>query len=285
VLALYLHRGAFEVVLSDEDQELAPDRWCSRTACGQELWQIINQWMWNLRLELGHRLHPTPIRTTEFAPATAVPLAQPVSEEPAPVAYGPPQWARAAQMGGFAGETFLPQPDGTLRCPAGQPLYAQERRSERDGSVRVVYAARIGHCRACPLRQQCLGYGTETKKPRRVSAVLWPILGPPPPPCVPSGIPAAHSPIVWRDWSRCQIRRDWMHRLRTQTVTIASKQIVALLPPQASGSLTRQQRAHYRMSWDQRLARNACSLSAPSVELHLFGIPIAFAASLGLKSR
>jgi hypothetical protein len=36
VLDLYLHRGSFETVLADEDVEQDPDRWCSRTACGQE---------------------------------------------------------------------------------------------------------------------------------------------------------------------------------------------------------------------------------------------------------
>jgi hypothetical protein len=138
VVDLYLHRGAFETVLADEDQEQAPDRWCSQTPCGQEYWQIINQWVWNLRLELGHRLHPTPMRTTEFAPAVVPSLPAPIANTPVPVTYGPPQWARPAQMGGFPGEAFIPQPDGTLRCPAGQPLYAQERRPERDGSVRVV---------------------------------------------------------------------------------------------------------------------------------------------------
>jgi len=43
VLELYGHRGSFEQVLSDEDDEQDPDRWCSRTACGQEFWQILNQ--------------------------------------------------------------------------------------------------------------------------------------------------------------------------------------------------------------------------------------------------
>jgi hypothetical protein len=69
VVALYLHRGAFETTLSDEDSEQDPDRWCSHAACGQEAWQIICQWIWNLRLELGHQLEPEPLRTTEFAPA------------------------------------------------------------------------------------------------------------------------------------------------------------------------------------------------------------------------
>jgi len=36
VVELYLHRGAFEPVLSDEDEEIDPDRWCSHSAGGQE---------------------------------------------------------------------------------------------------------------------------------------------------------------------------------------------------------------------------------------------------------
>jgi hypothetical protein len=173
VVALYLHRGAFETVLSDEDKEQEPDRWCSHTAWGQEFWLILAQWTWNLRLELGHALHPTPMRTTEFAQACTEPVTKPGDTVQTAVSYQPPVWA-VSRMGCLAGEHFTPQPDGTLQCPAGFPLYPQERRPERDGSVRVVYAARIGHCRPCALREQCQGYGSATKKPRRVSAVLWP---------------------------------------------------------------------------------------------------------------
>ena len=43
VVELYLHRGAFEPALSDEDQELDPDRWCSHSAWGQECWQVVAQ--------------------------------------------------------------------------------------------------------------------------------------------------------------------------------------------------------------------------------------------------
>jgi hypothetical protein len=160
VVGLYLHRGAFECVLSDEDQEQDADRWCSHTTCGQEFWQILAQWVWNLRLELGHALHPTPMRTTEFAPAQmgeSKPFVEsaPVSKPTPPMTYGPPKFARPSFTGGFPGAAFLPQPDGTLRCPADHPLYPPERRPERDGSLRVLYAARIGHCRSCPLREQC----------------------------------------------------------------------------------------------------------------------------------
>ena len=47
VVELYLHRGADLPALSDEDDELDPDRWCSHSACGQECWQLIAQWVWN----------------------------------------------------------------------------------------------------------------------------------------------------------------------------------------------------------------------------------------------
>ncbi len=84
VLDLYLHRGGFETVLSDEDKEQDADRWCSYTANGQEFWQILSQWMWNLRLELGHRLHPTAMRTTAFAQAEGAQENSPTSEAPPP---------------------------------------------------------------------------------------------------------------------------------------------------------------------------------------------------------
>ena len=70
---LYLkNRAALKVLrasLADEDAEQDPDRWCSHSAWGQECWQVVSQWVWNLRLELGHQLAPDPVRTTEFAPA------------------------------------------------------------------------------------------------------------------------------------------------------------------------------------------------------------------------
>jgi hypothetical protein len=182
VLELYLHRGSFETVLWDEDREQDSDRWCSRTACGQEFWQIVNQWIWNLRLDLGQHLSSSSMRLTEFAPVhqePAAPVSEPVHQEPAvptsgPILYGPPRWAHRSFTTGFAGSDFALQPDGTLRCPAGHPLTVQERRPERNGSLRVVYGARITHCRPCPYRVRCQESPT-TRKPRQVSAVFWPL--------------------------------------------------------------------------------------------------------------
>jgi hypothetical protein len=173
-----LHRGAFEPQLSDEDTEQDPDRWCSHSAWGQECWQLVAQWVWNLRLELGHQLKPTPLRVTEFAPAISEhreqTAARPSSLAPA-AGYGPPTTATTWKTGRFSGQDFPLQPDGTLRCPAGSTLTPQERRPEADGSLRLVYASSIRSCRSCRLREQCQWNGSDTRKPRQVSVLLHPL--------------------------------------------------------------------------------------------------------------
>ncbi len=265
VLDLYLHRGSFETVLADEDKEQEMDRWYSHTPWGQEFAQILGQWAWNVRLELGQQISQAELRTTEFAPAHE--SEAPSTDEPeqtdasAPaVVYDPPKFARPSFTHGFPGSAFTPQPDGSLRCPANHPLYLQERRPERDGSLRLLYAARIGHCRSCPLRSQCQESST-TLKPRRVSGVLWPLSSshadsslPPDP----ASAPRASAPVLWRDWPRCSIRRTWLKVVRSQTLCLESS--APLSPPRENAPtekiFTRAERAHWRLSWDQRRARN-----------------------------
>jgi len=95
----------------------------------------------------------------------------------------------------------------------------------------------------------------------------------------------ATQPILWGDWSRCQTRRKLVSLLRTQTVTITILPATAsVLDAAEPGPFTRQERKHARLTWEQRLARNANRASEPRVKLHLFGIPTAFAQSIGLLS-
>src|SRR6266404_1178005 len=348
VLDLYLHRGSFETVLSDEDEEQATDRWVSRTQWGQEFWQIINQWIWNLRLELGQHAQATTMRVTDLAysqvqepstpppdddpppdgtpppvpPGTAPPSAETAPVDPAPssaapettgsaetsqnaldplASYGPPKFAQPSFTHGFPGSAFTPQPDGTLRCPAGHPLYLQERRPERNGSLRVLYAARIGHCRPCPLREQCQESGS-TKKPRRVSAVFWPRTSPPPggaalaskadhasPPAEQASAapPVPAQQVRWGDWPRCQIRRTFVQLLRTQAVLISVRAPETLVPtkPPSPPLETRAERAHWRLSWVQRLTRNARPSTAPSVEIVLHGLSAPFIQAFDFPLR
>ena len=207
---------------------------------------------------------------------------------------------------GFAGADFAVQPDGTLRCPADHPRYPQERVAEREGSVRVLYAARIGHCRSCPLRAQCQENGSPMK-PRRVSAVFWPLTSTTSPPDEPlpdqsapsrpvlltsttsppheplPDQPAPSRPVLWGDWERCHLRQHWFHLLRAQTVllTFGPVQHVVAEQAQAPHVQTRAQRAHWRLSWQQRLARNARPLPSPPLEVTLHGLPVQFAHVFG----
>ena len=267
VVEVYLHRGAFEPALSDEDREQDPDRWCSHSAWGQECWQVISQWVWNLRLELGHQLHPEPTRTTEFAPALPPP-----SPHTTPASgYAPPHVGLPWKAGRFSGQDFALQPDGTLRCPADQKLLPHEQRREADGSLRVVYGASIRSCRPCPLREQCQWNGTATAKPRQVSVLLHPL-------------PVAGAPLFWYDWSRRQHRRACMQLVRDQHIEVRQAQE----PPRQSNPeptiFSRAQRARFRLSWAQRLTRNARVPAQEPVSIKLFGVPDQFAGFLGLRA-
>jgi hypothetical protein len=263
VVELYLHRGAFEPALADEDQEIDPDRWCSHSAWGQEIWQIVAQWIWNIRLELGHQLHPDPVRTTEFAPAHSEAKAQ----QPHACGYGKPTVAVAFKAGRFSGQDFTLQPDGTLCCPANQSLTAHERRREVDGSLRVVYGASIRSCRPCPLREQCQWNGGATAKPRQVSVLLHPVV-------------VGSAPLLWRDWSRRDHRHACIHLLRHQRVEVQvrSRDAPLVITPTP---LSRAEHAHTRLAWAQRLARNARTETSGRVTIRLFGVPEYFATSLG----
>jgi hypothetical protein len=272
VVEMYLHRGSFEPVLADEDQEIDPDRWCSHSAWGQECWQLVSQWVWNLRLELGHQLEPTPIRMTEFAPAIP-PVTEQAAASPAS-GYGPPTTATSWKAGRFSGQDFPLQPDGTLRCPAGQSLISHERRREADGSLRVVYAASIRSCRPCPLREQCQWNGNATAKPRQVSVLFHPLI-------------VGGEPLLWHDWSRRVHRRACIQLLRSQRVEVQVQPgngADAATSTVTPAPLSRAERTHARLTWAQRLARNARPETSGRVTIRLFGVPERFAASLGLAT-
>ncbi len=270
VVELYLHRGAFEPAPADEDEEQDPDRWCSHSAWGQECWQVVAQWIWNRRLELGHHLKPSSLRTTEFAPALADgPEAR---AKLAPVqGYGAPAVALRRIAGRFSRQDFMLQPSGVLQCPEGKTLRPTEQRREADSSMRILYSARIRDCRDCPLRQQCQWHGDATTKPRRISLLLHPLqVGP--------------APLFWRDWSRREHRRACLQLVRHQRGKVTLPPSVAASSRTADVILTRSQRAHTRLAWTERLARNARPKVAGQVTIKLFGVPNDFAIWLGLTA-
>lgn len=273
VLDLYHGRGAFEVVLADEDVEEDPDRWCSYTECGQELWQIACQWVWNLRLALGQEMQTDTIREIEWAAAKEAPP-DCVAVENAPQEYGPWQWARpfGAATGRFGAESFPLQDNGMLRCPAGANLWLNEVRQENAFTQRAVYVASQMDCPYCELRGQCLGRGAKGNRARRVSAVRR---------LLPGSSSVERNPhllgaIRWVDVAGRALRRMWMAHWRKQYVEViplahTSKNVAPpARPPRAV-------RSHYRWSWCDRLARNAW-WGPPQLRITVAGVP-AFLAS------
>ncbi len=240
-------------------------------ACWEEAWQIVSQWVWNLRLELGHRLSPTPLRTTEFAPA--IPSVTETTAEQAPVqGYGKPAVALPWKAGRFSGQDFALQPDGTLHCPASKTLRPTEQQSFADGSLRVLYSARILDCRGCSLRRQCQWHGgshyeAASDQCSAASSSNW-------------SCTAAAS----RDWSRRAHRRACMQLVRHQRIEVNLLPPTAASPRKAEVILSRAQRAHSRLSWEERLARNARVPTASQVTIRLLGVPEGFATSLGLAT-
>ena len=76
-----------------------------------------------------------------------------------------------------------------------------------------------------------------------------------------------------------------MGLLRTKRVEVTFPQATPLEPHSPGVILSRAQRAHYRLSWEERLGRNACAPTTGQVTITLFGVPAAFAAFLGLPTR
>src|SRR5205085_7102241 len=116
----------------------------------------------------------------------------------------------------------------------------------------------------CSLRQQCQWHGEATTKPRRISVLLHPL-------------PVGSAPLLWRDWSRREHRRAWRQFVRHQRVEVSLPPPAVASPRQEDVILSRAQRAHSRLSWAERLARNARDPTADRVTIKLFGIPERFA--------
>jgi len=72
--------------------------------------------------------------------------------------------------------------------------------------------------------------------------------------------------------------------LRSQHLEVQREQALSVSPDASPAPLSRAQRAHYRLCWQERLARNARAPTAGQVTIKLFGVPEAFAAFLGLPA-
>ncbi len=75
-----------------------------------------------------------------------------------------------------------------------------------------------------------------------------------------------------------------MQLLAHQRVEVQVEQTDPSTPKKKAVILSRAQRAHYRLTWAERLARNARAPTTGRVTIRLFGGTFGFATSLGLAT-
>ena len=198
---LYQERGAFEATLGQEDRELPTDRWVSFADHGQEFWQILCQWVWNLRLRAAARARAAPTPSEPLEPeATAIRGESVVLPPPARASAQTPRTgvesaaATAATHPAEAGEptsmpTSMPtstrvqaafgtgcferKDAHTVVCPAGVAMHATERVVRATGPC-VRYQAPPKVCRQCALSVACRGLEPDPRHGRRITLPVWP---------------------------------------------------------------------------------------------------------------
>src|SRR5581483_4684747 len=95
------------------------------------------------------------------------------------------------------------------------------------------------------------------------------LLSPPPDP---TPAPPSSASGLWRDWPRCSIRRTWPNVVRSQTACLDNSAPLSLPhgPCSTEKILTRAERAHWRLSWDQRRAAQCSSSRCAPAHRHAF---------------
>jgi hypothetical protein len=195
IVSMYLHRGQFEATLAQEDREVPADHWLSYSPHGQEIWQIVCQWVWNLDLWLGLASQQSTsviVRSTDFTPRVDV-LGEAVCvsdlnetpdvdhqedgtvssgaevEEPTPSHSATITPAQAPSESPSDALTFRRDQDGTMRCPTGQPMRLVETRKLKGSILRQRLQADSATCGACSLRAPCRGANAESIGGRRIN--------------------------------------------------------------------------------------------------------------------
>ncbi len=186
----------------------------------------------------------------------------------------------------FSGEKFLLQSDGTLMCPANKILKPGERRTEVN-QIRIVYQAGINDCRNCPIAEDCR-IDPAASRGRRVSLLLGLSSLPPDKQnlaaisrvSIDSSAPnlaLGTQPVYFLDLPASSLRRSLPDLLRTQQIEIT-------LPTLAISTnivvLTRDERAHRRLTWVRRLKRNAAPSYSSPWRFHIYGLPQKLSAYL-----
>lgn len=304
IVSLYLARGGFEGSLAHEDRESDPDRFCSHNPLGQELWQLLAQHVWNLRLWRAAQTHPeqASTRRTLWAAARAPvslcegsrllrlkglsafgaaaqaccpwdkqPLESRVALRPSGPMQGQPQRFPAADF-----ELLSPK---RVKCPEGHVLKRHGRLKTAQGA-KIVFRAQAKDCSRCSARGRCLARGAGRSTARHVTffettpsaAALVECPASPADPCTTRPSTGSRA-LLLDDLPARAMRSSWIERWRRQALQIGPPPPEAPAVRSSPRIFTRAQRARRRLTWRERLARNACRPLTAPWRVTLFQLP------------
>lgn len=176
------------------------------------------------------------------------------------------EWGRGQGKGKrFGNEDFRILDEQSVLCPAGHPMYQRTSKQNKNGDLRMQFGIKPSLCQRCPVKRQCLSPQSKGVGGRRVTVIRRAISrakG-----VVDKGSAIVKSafrwlmnpqlqyeqPIYWCDIAACQLRRTWHEHLSRQEVEIKliGRQEQSRAEEDAP-LLSRAQREHRRMSWQER---------------------------------
>ncbi len=307
VFALYLERGAFERTLGEEDRELPTDRWVSYRENGEEVWQILCQWIWNLRLWRGvEALGAVPDRDVVDTLAEAIEgesvtlsetelvfvsdaIVEPAVEasvEPAVEASVEPAVEASVEPAVEAQVVAVPFGSGAFRqrsallvvCPSGVEMHASERVHLAKES-RIRYAAPGAKCAECEWSMACRGSTAKEARGRRITMRDGSSAAPPlaSQPSADPVMSSAHARDVAPRWeARWEATPLWHETLRGAALRrylpklLAGQRVrcdVIERPSQPPPPSRRSQRAKRRTRWHERWSRNLLTTRVCTITL------------------
>jgi hypothetical protein len=160
-------------------------------------------------------------------------------------------------------------------------MYRREVRQSRLGDLLILFGINPRTCRQCPLKSQCLADGSKGSGGRRITVIRKKLPSAPlevQPLAQPHRVlelpvtPQPPSPVLWLDFPATRLRRDLTHQLRQHQIVIEPAWVTLALPTWKPPLMTRDQRAHRRLTWAERWNRNASTDAVPHWQVKLFGI-------------
>lgn len=250
-VSLYFGRGGFESTLHQEDEECDPGRWLSKYPQGQELFVLMCQHVWNLRLSWGKLVMEEEPQRTEWS-------------------------AREEDKKAEQSDEFL--------CAAGIELEKLGETITHRGRQLAYYDAPTEFCRGCGMKQQCHFVEKTTKEGKAVCLVMQFNKEDETRRLEERIRRIEREPVVWEDWRGTRLRREWVRELERQELKIERIEGEAKMQPERERLKTRSERARRRLSWKEVIARNRLTRNSASYRVTFHGLPTPLANWLDISN-